>query len=88
MQYHAEVEDWLRSWKRGEERRALVSDAQISRGCEALAVMVVGHSGKLCDEDLWVLFPDQNTMNLQKKILEKSRQGFMLNRLGGGLTCV
>ena len=38
----AEVENWLKRWKRGEERRALVTDEFISRGWEAPAVMVVG----------------------------------------------
>merc|ERR1712211_213153 len=40
----AEVENWLKRWKRGEERRALVTDENISRGWEAPAVMVVGKS--------------------------------------------
>ena len=38
----AEVEEWVRRWKRGEERRALVTDEHISRGWEAPAVMVIG----------------------------------------------
>ena len=37
-----EVENWLKRWKRGEERRALVTDDRISRGWEAPAVMVIG----------------------------------------------
>ena len=41
----AEVENWLKRWKRKEERRALVTDEDISRGWEAPAVMVVGSSG-------------------------------------------
>ena len=31
----------MKKWKRGEERRALVTDVEISRGWEAPAVMVV-----------------------------------------------
>ena len=38
----AKVEEWVKRWKRGEERRALVTDQFISRGWEAPAVMVVG----------------------------------------------
>ena len=38
----AEMENWLKRWKRGEERRVLVTDEYISRGWEAPAVMVVG----------------------------------------------
>ena len=38
----AEVENWLKRWKRGEERRALVTDENISRGWEAPAVIVIG----------------------------------------------
>ena len=38
----AEVENWVRRWKRGDERRALVTDEYISRGWEAPAVMVIG----------------------------------------------
>ena len=41
----AEVEKWLRRWKRGEERRALVADEGISRGWETPAVMVIGEYG-------------------------------------------
>ena len=41
----AEVKNWLRRWKRGEERRALVTDQFISRGWEAPAVIVIGKSG-------------------------------------------
>ena len=40
----AEVEEWLRRWKRGEERRALVTDQKISRGWEAPALMVIAPS--------------------------------------------
>ena len=36
------MEDWLKGWKRGEERRALVTDQEISRGWEAPALMVIG----------------------------------------------
>ena len=42
----AEVEEWLRRWKRGDERRALVTDDYISRGWEAPCVMVIGEYGK------------------------------------------
>ena len=38
----AEVENWLKKWKKGEERRALVTDDDISRGWEAPAVMAIG----------------------------------------------
>ena len=38
----AEVENWLTRWKRGEERRALLTDADICRGWEAPAVMAIG----------------------------------------------
>ena len=38
----AEVEDWLKKWKRAEERRVLISDDEISRGWEAPAVMAIG----------------------------------------------
>ena len=41
----AEVENWLKRWKRAEERRALVTDQNISRGWEAPAVMVIGKVG-------------------------------------------
>ena len=41
----AEVESWLKGWKRGEERRTLVTDVDISRGWEAPAVMVIGEAG-------------------------------------------
>ena len=41
----AEVENWLKRWKRKEERRALVTDERISRGWEAPAVMVIGEGG-------------------------------------------
>ena len=36
------MEEWLKLWKRGEERRALVTDENISHGWEAPAVMVIG----------------------------------------------
>ena len=38
----AEVEIWVKKWKRKEEKRALVTDEHISRGWEAPAVMVIG----------------------------------------------
>ena len=38
----AEVENWVKKWKRKEERRALVTDEDISRGWEAPTVMVIG----------------------------------------------
>ena len=38
----AEVENWVKKWKRKEERRVLVTDDEISRGWEAPAVMVIG----------------------------------------------
>ena len=38
----AEVEDWLKNWKRGKEKRALVTDEVISRGWEGSAVMAIG----------------------------------------------
>ena len=41
----AEVEEWVRRWKRGEERRCLVTDENISRGWEAPAVLVIGKFG-------------------------------------------
>ena len=33
--------EWVKRWKRGEERRALVTDEESSRGWEAPDVMVV-----------------------------------------------
>ena len=39
----AEVEEWLRRWKRGEERRVLVTDQGISRGWEASGVIAIGY---------------------------------------------
>ena len=41
----AEVEEWVRRWKRGEETRALVTDEDISRGWEAKEVLAIGDSG-------------------------------------------
>ena len=41
----AEVENWVTRWKRGEEKRALVTDEYVSRGWEAPAEMVVGETG-------------------------------------------
>ena len=38
----AEVEDWLKKWKRGKEKRALVTDEVISRGWEGSAVLAIG----------------------------------------------
>ena len=38
----AEVEEWMRRWKRGEETRALVTDENISRGWEAKEVLAIG----------------------------------------------
>ena len=45
MATSAEVENWLKRWKRKEERRALVTDEDISRGWEAPAVMAIGDIG-------------------------------------------
>ena len=39
------TEEWVKIWKRGEERRALVTDGEISRGWEAPVVMVVAVYG-------------------------------------------
>ena len=41
----AEVENWVKKWKRKEERRVLVTEDHISRGWEAPAVMVIGEVG-------------------------------------------
>ena len=38
----AEVENWVKKWKRAEEKRVLVTSEFISRGWEAPAVMVIG----------------------------------------------
>ena len=38
----ARVGNWLQKWKRAGERRALVTDVEISRGWEAPAVMAIG----------------------------------------------
>ena len=38
----AEVEEWVRRWKRGEETRALVTDQSTSRGWEAKELMAMG----------------------------------------------
>ena len=38
----AEVEEWVRRWKRGEEKRALVTDREVSRGWEAKEVLAIG----------------------------------------------
>ena len=40
----AEVEEWVRWWKRGEEKRVLVTDAWISRGWEAKELMAIGYT--------------------------------------------
>ena len=37
----AEMENWLKRWKRKEERRVLLTDHNIYRGWEAPALMVV-----------------------------------------------
>ena len=37
----AEVENWLKRWRRGKERRALLTDEEISLGWEGSAVMAV-----------------------------------------------
>ena len=39
----AEVGEWLRRWKRGEETRVLVTDQGISRGWEASGVIAIGY---------------------------------------------
>ena len=41
----ADVEEWMRRWRRGEEKRVLIADTFSSRGWEAPAVMVIGKSG-------------------------------------------
>ena len=38
----AEVEEWVRRWKRGEETRALVMDEYITRGWEAKELVAIG----------------------------------------------
>ena len=40
----AELEEWVRRWKRGEETRVLVTDEEISRGWEAKELVVIGES--------------------------------------------
>ena len=40
----AEVEEWVRRWKRGEETRALVTDIYISRGWEAKELTAIGYN--------------------------------------------
>ena len=42
----AEVEEWVKRWKKGEETRALVTDQEISRGWEAKESLVIGWTGK------------------------------------------
>ena len=41
----AEVEEWVRRWKRGEETRALVTDDWMSRGWEAKELVAIGSGG-------------------------------------------
>ena len=38
----SEVEEWLSRWKRGEERRVLITDDHISRGWEASCLIAIG----------------------------------------------
>ena len=38
----AEVEEWVSRWKRGEEKRVLITDAYSSRGWEAQGVVAIG----------------------------------------------
>ena len=38
----ADVEEWVRRWKRGEEKRVLLTDDYISRGWEAKDLLVIG----------------------------------------------
>ena len=40
----AEVEEWVRRWKRGEETRVLVTDEYLSRGWECKETLVVSDS--------------------------------------------
>ena len=40
----AEIEEWARRWKRGEETRALVTDEYLSRGWECKETLVVSDS--------------------------------------------
>ena len=42
----AEVEEWLRRKRSGEEKRCLIADNVVSRGWEASHVLVVDLSGK------------------------------------------
>ena len=42
----AEVEEWVRRWKMGEETRALITGQHLSRGWEAPAVLVIGSQQK------------------------------------------
>ena len=48
----AEVEEWLRRRRSGEEKRCLIADEQVSRGWEASHVMVVDLTGGLAMENL------------------------------------
>ena len=41
----AEVEEWLRRRRSGEEKRCLIADTSVSRGWEASHVMVVNLGG-------------------------------------------
>ena len=40
----AEVKEWVRKWKRGEETRALITDQDISRGWEAKELVAIGYN--------------------------------------------
>ena len=41
----AEVEEWVSRWKRGEEKRLLLTDEFISRGFEAKELLVIAQDG-------------------------------------------
>ena len=61
----AAVEEWVRRWKKGEERRTLITDERISRGWEAKELMAIGSVDILqhresCYKNLWPLLSDQN----------------------------
>ena len=57
----AEVEDWLRKWKRGKERRALVTDLpRLGSTCCNGGWGIWNREP--CDEDLWILLSDQTRM--------------------------
>ena len=55
----AEVEVWLSRWKRGEEKRVLLTDQDISRGWESYLDRVQ-RDRKPGDENLWLLHSHQN----------------------------